>query len=228
MSTSKSFTAVLEPLRNGLGWVVARIPFDMAKAWPERKGKRVRGEIAGFAFRSSLMGSAEDGHFLLVNRRMQAAAKAGIGQKVRITLEPDLEERPAEVPAELARALRGDRQLRKWFDGLNEYMRRMIGGLVSEARAGESREQRAEKIAEWLLLAMEGEIDPKDPPPILKAAFQRQPLARAGWEAMTPLRRRNHLLGIFHYQGAQAREKRAAQALEDALKVAGKLKRGGE
>jgi uncharacterized protein YdeI (YjbR/CyaY-like superfamily) len=57
-------------------------------------------------------------------------------------------------------------------------------------------------------------------PPILKAAFQRQPLARVGWEAMTPARRRNHLLGIFHYRGAEAREKRAKQAVEDAVKLA--------
>ncbi len=225
-STQKSFNAVLEPLRNGLGWVVARVPFDIARAWPLRRGTRVRGEIAGLAFRSSLMGYAGGGgHFLLVNKKMQAAAKARVGEKVRIRLEPDLEERAAVVPPELARALKGDRQLRKWFDGLNYYMRRVIGALVSEAKAGESREQRAEKIAEWLLLAMEGEMDPKDPPPILKAAFQRQPLARAGWEAMTPLRRRNHLLGIFNVQGAEARERRAAKAVEDAVRVAGRAKK---
>jgi hypothetical protein len=53
-SVAKTFTAVLEPLRNGLGWVVARVPFDIKKAWPERRGFRVRGEIAGFAFRSAL------------------------------------------------------------------------------------------------------------------------------------------------------------------------------
>ena len=47
-STLKSFTAVLEPLQNGLGWVVARIPFDVAKAWPVRKRLRVRGEIEEF------------------------------------------------------------------------------------------------------------------------------------------------------------------------------------
>ena len=37
----------------------------------------------------------------------------------------------------------------------------------------------------------------------LQAAFQRQPLARKGWEAMTPVQRRNHLLGIFYYQSAE-------------------------
>jgi uncharacterized protein YdeI (YjbR/CyaY-like superfamily) len=230
MSTpaAKTFTAVLEPLQNGLGWVVARIPFDVAKAWPVRKGVRVRGEIAGLAFRTALMGDASGGHFLLVNKKMQAAAKATVGSKVKIRLEPDLEERPAEIPPELAKALKGDRRLRKWFDGLNYYMRRVIGALVSEAKAGESRERRAEKIAEWLLLAMEAELDPKDPPPILKAAFQRQPSARVGWEAMSVVRRRNHLLGIFHYQSAESRERRAAQAVEDALRVAARLKKDAE
>ena len=216
-SVAKTFTAVLEPLRNGLGWVVARVPFDIRKTWPERRGFRVRGEIAGFAFRSALRPYAGGGHFLLVNRKMQAAAKATAGSEVRIKLEPDLEERLAVMPPELAHAMKGDRRLRKWFDGLNDYTRRVICALVSEAKSGEARERKAEQMAEWMLLALEGELDP---PPILKSAFQRQPLARVGWDAMWPTRRRNHLMGIFHYQGAEARERRVAQAIEDAVAVA--------
>ena len=219
-SSAKSFNAVLEPLRNGLGWVVARVPFDVKTAWPVRKGLRVRGEIAGLAFRSALRPCTGGGHFLLVNRKMQAAAKAGVGAKVRIKLEPDLEERLAVVPPELARAMKGDRRLRRWFDGLNDYTRRAICALVSEAKTADARERKAEQMAEWMLLTLEGEIDPTDPPPILKAAFQREPLARVGWEAMSPARRRKHLWGIFHLQTADARERRAAQAVEDALTVA--------
>jgi uncharacterized protein YdeI (YjbR/CyaY-like superfamily) len=220
-TSAKSFTAVLEPLRNGLGWIVARIPFDVAKTWPVRKGLRVRGEIGGLAFRSALRPYAGGGgHFLLVNRKMQAAAKAGVGATVRIRLEPDLEERLAVMPPELAQAMKGDRRLRKWFDGLNDYTRRVICALVSEARSGDARERKAAQMAEWMLLTLEGEIDPADPPPILKAAFQRQPLARVGWEAMSPARRRKHLWGIFHLQTPGAQERRAAQAVEDALVLA--------
>jgi hypothetical protein len=101
----------------------------------------------------------------------------------------------------------------------------MIGAQVGEAKSAESREMRAEKMAEWLLSAMEGETDP---PPILKAAFLRQPQARAGWEAMTTLQRRNHLLGIFHYQSAESRERRAGQAVEAALRIARKGNLGPE
>jgi len=218
--TTKSFTAVLEPLRNGLGWVVARIPFDVEKAWPERRRLRVCGEIEGFAFRTSLFASTGGaGHFLLVNKKMQAGAKASVGERVRIRLEPDLEERAVETPPELERALKGDRRLPKWFAKLSDSMRHEIAKWVSDPKSAKSRQKRAERMAEWLLLTLEGEIEP---PPILQAAFQRQPLARKGWQAMTPVQRRNHLLSIFYNQSADARERRAAKAVEEALRVAWK------
>jgi uncharacterized protein YdeI (YjbR/CyaY-like superfamily) len=221
VSKPKTFTGVLEPLRNGMGWVIARIPFNVAKTWPERKGLRVRGEIEGVAIKTTLMAfSGGDGHFLLVNRKMQSAAKVTVGAKVRVRLEPDLEERPALVPVELEKALKGDRKLRKWFDGLATSLRRDVGKWVLEPKSASSREKRAGQVAEWLLPVMEAELDPGDPPPILKAAFLRQPLARAGWQAMTASQRRRHLMGIFHYRGSEAREKRAAQAVEEALNVA--------
>jgi uncharacterized protein YdeI (YjbR/CyaY-like superfamily) len=220
MSASKTFAAVLEPLRNGLGWVIARIPFDVQTAWPVRNRLRVRGEIEGFAFRTSLFAeSGREGHFLLVNKKMQAGAKARVGDMVRIKLEPDLEERPAVLPAELERELKGDRKLRKWFDGMSPSMRREIGKWVDEAKGAETRQKRAEKMAERLMQAMEGE---EDPPPVLKAAFQRQPRALEGWKAMTPTQRRNHLLGIFYYGTVEARERRAAKVIEVALQAAAK------
>jgi uncharacterized protein YdeI (YjbR/CyaY-like superfamily) len=224
-STLRSFTAVLQPLRSGLGWVIARIPFDPGKAWPVRRGLRVCGEIrsadgqtSGFAFRTSLFAaSGGEGHFLLVNKKMLAAAKASIGSRVRISLQPDLEERMATVPPELACTLKGDRRLPKWFAGLSYSMRKEIGDWVSEPKNAQGREKRAERMAERLLLTLEGEAET---PPILRAAFLRQPLARQGWEAMTLAQRRRHLLGIFGYQTAESRERRAAKTVEEALQVA--------
>lgn len=217
---TKTFNAVLEPLRNGLGWVIARVPFDVEKAWPVRRRLRVRGEMEGFAFRTSLFASAGGaGHFLLVNKKMQAGAKAKVGERVRVRLEPDLEERAVVTPPELKRALKGNRRLPKWFAGLSDSMRHEIGKWVTEPKSAETRRKHADAMAERLLLTLEGEIEA---PPILQAAFLRQPLALKGWEAMTPVQRRNHLLGIFYYQSADARERRAAKAVEEALRGARK------
>jgi len=180
----------------------------------------VRGEIEGFAFRTSLFANAGGGgHFLLVNKKMLAGAKAGVGAKARIRLEPDLEERPTLIPAELARALNGDRRLRKWFEGMSPSMRREIGKWVDEPKGVESRLKRAERMAERLLQAMEGE---DEPPPVLRAAFLRQPRALEGWNKLTPRQRRDHLLGIFYYESPEARARRAAKVVEEALRAASK------
>jgi uncharacterized protein YdeI (YjbR/CyaY-like superfamily) len=220
-SPLKSFIAVLEPDHTRLKWVIARVPFDPAKAWPERKGLRVRGTISsakdktgGFAFRTSLFSGPGKGRMLMVNKKMQAGARATVGSRVRISLEPDLEERVATTPHELTRALKGDRRLPKWFDGLSYSMRKEAGAWVSEPKSAESRTKRAEQMAERMLLTLEGETEL---PPILHAAFLRQPLARVGWEAMTPVQRRRHLLGIFGYKTVESRERRAAKAIEEAL-----------
>ena len=225
-SAAKSFTALLEPDGTALKWTIARVPFDIAKAWPVRKGRRVRGTIEGFGFRTSLFPDPRgSGHVLLVNKKMQAGAGVRVGAKARISLEPDLEERPAETPPELARLLRGERGLERWFGKLSPSMRREIAKWVSEPKSAESRQKRAVRLAERLFLAMEGE---SDPPPVLKAIFQRQPLARAGWEALTATQRRNHLLGIFYYETAGGRERRAAKAVEEALRAARKRAQAGK
>lgn len=216
----KSFTALLEPDGTQLRWTIARVPFAVGKEWPVRRRMRVRGEIEGFAFRTSLFPDPRgSGHVLLVNKKMQTAAKAGVGSRVRVWLEPDLEERPAEIPPELARELKGNRRLQRWFDALSESMRREIGKWVDGAKGMETRRKRAEKMAERLMQAMEGE---DEPPPVLRAAFLRQPPAREGWLALTPAQRRGHLLGIFYYETAEARERRAAKAVEEALRAARK------
>jgi uncharacterized protein YdeI (YjbR/CyaY-like superfamily) len=115
--------------------------------------------------------------------------------------------------------MKGDRRLRKWFDRLSYSMRKEIGDWSMEPKSAEGRRKRAEAMAERLLLTLEGEIEL---PPILKAAFLRQPLARKGWEAMTAVQRRNQLLAIFYYQSPEARERRAAKVIDEALQAAKK------
>jgi uncharacterized protein YdeI (YjbR/CyaY-like superfamily) len=97
-------------------------------------------------------------------------------------------------------------------------MRREIGKWADEPKSAESRKKRAAKMAERLMQAMEGELEP---PPVLKSIFQRQPRAREAWLALTPAQRRNHLLGIFYYETVEGRERRAAKAIEEAVKKAG-------
>ncbi len=208
---------MLQPDNTALKWVIVKVPFDPAKAWPTRNRLRVKGTINGFPFRTSLFGSARDGYILLVNKQMQKGAKVGVGGLAEIVLEPDLEERVASVPIELERLLKQDRALKKWFAELSYSARFDIGRNITALKSPEARVRRAEQTAERMLLAMEGE---RELPPILQVAFRGQPKALAGWQSMTPIQRRGHLLGVFYYQSPEARQKRAEKTVAEALAVA--------
>jgi len=217
--TAKSFQARLERIDSPLKWVMIRIPFDAAKIWGKRGQLKVKGEINGFAFRTSLFPRRNGGHMMLVNKRMQRGAGAGPGSVAQFRLEPDTEERIITAPVELKRALAEDRSLRRWFDKLNYSMRKYIADWIAEVKSAEARTRRAEQIAERLLATMEAE---RELPPILQIAFAHNPQAREGWERMSPARRRGHLLGIFYYRDPEARGRRVEKALQDAMEVAQK------
>jgi len=222
-AAGKSFKATLERMQqSSLGWVIIRIPFDVSKVWGVRGRVRVKGEINGFPFRTALFPTGKGYHFLLVNKRMQAGGDARPGSTAHFCLEPDLEIRKAVVPSELKRFLSEDRELRRWFDHLSYSVRKWIGDLITQPKSTEARLRRAEQIAEQLLTTMEAE---RDLPPVLKAAFARDPRAYVGWQRMSATQRRYQLLGIFHYRSPEARDRRIGKMLEEAAARSGKVAR---
>ncbi len=220
-SAAKRFEARLERLRSNLGWIIIRVPFDAAKLWGTRGQIKVKGEINGFAFRTSLFPTREGQHFLLVNKRMQKEARAFEGSVARIQIELDTEERFVTIPDEMERFLKQDRALRRWYDKLNHSTRNDIAKWITEPKSGEARKRRTEQIAERLLAVMEAE---RELPPILQVAFARNPRAREGWEAMSASRRRGHLFGIFYYRNPAAQAKRIEKMVDDAMAIAEKTR----
>jgi len=214
----KRFRAALEALPGGLGWVVARVPFEVEKTWKKMVRLRVKVETGGEIFRTSLFAdSTHGGHFVLVNKKMQKAAGVALGGMIDLAVEPDLEEREVEAPPAMEKIFRKEKALAKWFAKLSDSTRNDIARTITEPKSEEARARRAEQMAERMLLAMEGE---KILPPILEVAFRRHPAARRGWDEMTEVQRRGHLLGIFYYQSPEAREKRAGKAMEECVRVA--------
>ena len=221
---AKRFKAALERGTEGLGWTIARLPFDPHKTWTQMLRLRVRGKILSpkgpsIEFRTSLFPvPGETGHYLLlVNSKLQREAKIAVGSVVEFSLEADLEPRPAALPDELAALLDEEPGLRDYYDSLSEAMRREIGKWVMNVKSDASRMKRAEQIAERLLGAMEGE---QQLPPIIVVAFQKRPKARMGWAKMTQTQRRQELLGVFYYRSVEARQRRVEKLCDNAEKRA--------
>jgi uncharacterized protein YdeI (YjbR/CyaY-like superfamily) len=224
-----TFEAALETLQAEQSWTAVWLPFDPCEldptgAWPVNGKLRVKGSIRAAvesakstSFATSIIRTKVRGCFLLVTAKMRKATGLNAGSLAEITLEPDIELRAATPPPELAKLLKSDRTVRKWFETLNYSMRKYIADMVAEPKSAEARQRRAEQWMERLLLTMDGE---ESPPPILQIAFRRQPLARTGWYALTANQRRMTLLSIFSCVSPEAQQKRVERALADAMQAA--------
>lgn len=219
----KSFKATLERLRGNLGWIVVWIPFDVQRVWGARGRLKVRGEINGFAFRTSLFPTRKGDHFLLVNKKMQAGSGTSDGSTAAFSLEPDIEARTVTVPAELKRHLAEDRSFRAWFDALNYSIQKWLTDLITQPKSAAARARRAEQVAEQLFAAMDAE---RELPPAIKMALSRDPRALHGWNLMTPRYRRGSLLAIFYYRSPDARARRLEKVAAEAIALAEKKSSG--
>jgi uncharacterized protein YdeI (YjbR/CyaY-like superfamily) len=218
-SLSRSFSAPLEELRSGLGWLIVRVPLDVAVVCGKRGRPPVKGEINGFPFRTSLFPTRDGRHFLVVNKRMQKGAHVSLGTTAQVRLEPDTEERTVEIPAELKRLLAGEPGLLRWFEKLNYSTRKWVIDTIVDVKSAEARRRRADRVAEQLFSTMEAE---RELPPVMQQAFARNPRAREGWEQMPAGRRRGELLAIFHYSSPESRARRLRKAVDEAEALAEK------
>jgi len=207
------FEAVLERMRSRLHWVIIRVPYDAATVFGVRGQIRIAGTINGFPFRSSLFPTREGGHILLVNKKMQTAARVAPGAVANFEIDADTEERPVTIPTPLLHIMKQTKPLLRWYDHLNPSTRREIAKWVNEPKGPEARKRRSEQLAERLLETMEAE---KDLPPLLQVGFARNPRAGEGWDLMSLAQRRSHLLRIFYYRTPEGRAKQMEKMLEDA------------
>jgi uncharacterized protein YdeI (YjbR/CyaY-like superfamily) len=234
----KKFKAALEPLDDGLGWVVAWVPFEIATVWPKMVRLRVVVEVAGEQFQTSLFAAkhgvvpehrrkkqsdgvipaknaVRGGHFFVVNKKMQAAAGVGMGGTAEFAMWADLEERKAALTLELAAIFKVEKVLKKYYETkLNDSTRWAIRKWLDEAKGAEARVRRAEQMAERLLETMEAEVSL---PPLIETALRRRPGAMEGWEKMTAGKRQSLLMAVFYYRTPESRAKRVEKVVGECL-----------
>jgi hypothetical protein len=153
MATSKSPVKRFRALVNrkeGSEVCSINIPFDVEKTFGARGRVPVRGTLNGAAFRSSVFRMGGDCHFMVVNRRMRAAAGVSGGETVPVVMERDAETRNVEPPADFARALKSNKEARATWDKLSYTHQREHVEHIEEARKPETRLRRIEKSVQTL------------------------------------------------------------------------------
>jgi uncharacterized protein YdeI (YjbR/CyaY-like superfamily) len=213
----KTFSAVLTRSGNSLHWVIIRLPFESAKVWGVRGSLRVKGDINGYTFSSSLFPTGDGHHYMVVNKQMQKGGGVQAGMEARFQMEPDTAKRETPVVPELERLLRQSRRVQKFYQSLSPSTRSDIARVISGAKQPETRRRRAEQAVENLMETMEAEVEL---PPLIRQFLARNPLASQGWNAMPRSHRRMHLFGIFHYRNIEARLRRIEKAVTEMAEYA--------
>ncbi len=144
----KEFTVKL--FGSGRGEVAGmNLPFDPKEAWG-RARVPVAGTINGFKFRSTVA-PMKGQYFICVNREMREGAKVGVGDTVRVVLEPDTAPRIVEVPADLKKALAKNKEAKAAWERYSYPHRKEFAKWITEAKKPETRERRLEKTLQMLV-----------------------------------------------------------------------------
>jgi Bacteriocin-protection, YdeI or OmpD-Associated/Domain of unknown function (DUF1905) len=148
-SPVKRFRAVVNRKEGGEVCSI-NIPFDVEQTFGARGRVPVRGTINGAPFRSSVFRMGGDCHFMVVNREMRQAAGLRGGETVPVTMERDTKPRTVTPPADLARAIKADKDAQSAWDKLSYTHRKEHVRAVEEAKKPETRRRRIERSVELL------------------------------------------------------------------------------
>lgn len=147
MSNQQTFTAIIQ--NAGGGGAFVEVPFDVEAAFGAKK-PRVRATIEGVPYRGLLTRMGGEHHILIILKGIREQIGKTFGDEIRITVEPDTEPRVLEIPKDLAKELKKDREAKAFFDRLSYTHRREYVNWINEARKEETRQRRILKTIEML------------------------------------------------------------------------------
>jgi len=140
-----SFEAVLVRPEGVGTWTFFSIPLEISTTFGSKGQVRVKGTINGYPFRSTALPMGDGTHYLVVGKDIRQHIAAAEGDAVKVTLELDLEERHAEVPEELRKALSDQPQAAAAFEKMTySHQKEWINWIMS-AKQAETRLRRVDK-----------------------------------------------------------------------------------
>ena len=147
MTKKHTFTATIQ--NAGGGGAFVEIPFDVEEAFGAKRAK-VRAQIEGVPYRGLLVRMGSEQHILIILKGIREQIGKTFGDEIQVTVEPDLEERVIEIPKDLMKELKKDKEAKAFFDKLSYTHRKEYVNWVTEAKKEETRQNRIIKTIEML------------------------------------------------------------------------------
>jgi hypothetical protein len=147
MTKKQTFTAIIQNAGGGGGFV--EVPFDVEESFGSKRPK-VKAMIEGIPYRGILTRMGGSHHMLIILKGIREQVGKTFGDELQVTVEPDLEERVIEIPKDLLKELKKDKEAKAFFDKLSYTHRKEYVTWVTEAKKEETRQNRIVKTIEML------------------------------------------------------------------------------
>src|SRR6202142_3678693 len=141
------FTATIQ--NAGGGGAFVEIPFDVEKEFGSKRPK-VKAMIEGVPYRGTLVRMGSEHHMLLILKGIREQIGKTIGDEIKVVVKPDAEPRLIEIPKDLSKEFKKDKQAKAIFDKLAYTHRREYVKWIEEAKRAETRQTRIIKTIEML------------------------------------------------------------------------------
>jgi len=147
MSKKHTFKATI--LDAGGGGAFVEVPFDVEKAFGEKKPK-VKAMIEGVPYRGLLVRMGGPSHILIILKGIREQIGKTFGDEIQVSVESDAEPRVVEVPSDFAKALKQEKSAETYFKSLSYSHRREYVNHIMEAKREETRAKRIDRTIEIL------------------------------------------------------------------------------
>jgi hypothetical protein len=147
MPGKQTFTGRIQ--NAGRGGAFVEIPFDVEEAFGSKRPK-VKALIEGVPYRGTLVRMGSEHHMLLILKGIREQIGRTFGDEVRIIVEADTEPRAVEVPPDLMKELKKNKDAGAIFDKLAYTHRREYVRWIEDAKRVETRAARVSKTIEML------------------------------------------------------------------------------
>ena len=147
MIKTETFTATIQ--NAGGGGAFVEIPFNVEKEFGSKRPK-VKALIEGVPYRGTLVRMGSEHHMLIILKGIREQIGKTFGDEIKVTVESDAEPRLVEIPKDLIKEFKKDKQAKASFDKLSYTHRGEYVRWIEEAKRTETRQNRITKTIEML------------------------------------------------------------------------------
>jgi len=150
MAKKHTFTAVIQNTSGASGGgAFVEVPFDVEKAFGSKRPE-VKAMIEGVPYRGLLVRMGGPNHILIILKNIREQIGKSFGDGIKVSVEMDVEERVAIVPAELRRVFKVEKEAKAVFEKLSYTHQKEYVAWINEAKKEETRQNRIVKTIEML------------------------------------------------------------------------------